>query len=72
MLHAYKILKMKLVYIKRETKTERRYSPKMGKLITKVTYIKKYVVGLPVATLHKYRNTYYGEVKSCDDCMLFI
>lgn len=63
---------MKLVYIKRETKTEKRYTPKMGKLITKVTYIKKYFMGLPVKTIHKYRNTYYGEVKNCDDCMLFI
>ncbi|MDP5230231.1 MAG: hypothetical protein NWQ38_07550 [Cellulophaga sp.] len=63
---------MKFIYVKRETKTENRYTPKMGKLSTNVTYIRKYVLGLPVKTLHKYRNTYYGEVKSCDDCMLFI
>ena len=63
---------MKIIYIKRKTKTEKRYSRKMGELITKVTYIKKYFFGLPVKTLHKYRQTYYGEVKNCDDCFLFI
>jgi hypothetical protein len=63
---------MKLVYVKRETKTEKFYTQKMGKLSANVTYIKKYFMGLPVTTLHKYRNTYYGEVKSCKDCMLFI
>ncbi len=63
---------MKLVRIKRKTHSEKRYSPKMGKLTTKVTYIKKYVVGIPVKTLHKYRETYYGEVKDCDVCQLYV
>ncbi len=63
---------MKILYIKRNTKYEKRYTPKMGELTTKVTYIKRYVLGLPVKTLHKYRETYYGEVKSCDDCMMFV
>jgi hypothetical protein len=63
---------MKLVQIKRKTRSEKRYTPKMGKLTTRVTYIKKYVAGLPVKTLHKYRETYYGEVKSCEDCNLFV
>jgi hypothetical protein len=63
---------MKIINIKRNTKTEKRYSMKMGELTTKVTYIKKYFMGLPVKTLHKYRETYYGEVKDCDDCVLFI
>jgi len=40
----------------------------MGELTTKVTYIKKYWIGLPVNTLHKYRETYYGEVKACEEC----
>lgn len=61
---------MKIVDIKRETKIEKRYSIKMGELTTKVTYIKKQVLGLPVKTLHKYRETYYGEVKDCEDCVL--
>ena len=63
---------MKIINIKRNTKTEKRYSMKMGELITKVTYVKKYFLGLPVKTLHKYRETYFGEVKDCDDCVLFI
>lgn len=40
----------------------------MGELSTNVTYIKKYLLGLPVKTLHKYRETYYGVVKDCEDC----
>jgi hypothetical protein len=63
---------MKIINIQRNTKTEKRYSMKMGELTTKVTYIKKHFLGLPVKTLHKYRETYYGEVKDCDDCVLFI
>ena len=63
---------MKLVQIKRRTRSEKRYSPKMGRLTTKVTYIKKYVAGVPVKTLYKYRETYYGEVKDCEACQLFV
>ena len=63
---------MKLFNIKRQTKTEQRYSIKMGELTTKVTYIKKQFLGLPIKTLHTYRETYYGEVKNCDDCALFV
>ena len=59
---------MKLSRIKRETKYEKRYSVKMGELTTQVTYIKRYVLGFPMRTLHKYRETYYGEVKDCKDC----
>ncbi|MFD0989517.1 hypothetical protein ACFQ1R_05380 [Mariniflexile jejuense] len=63
---------MKILYIKRKTKYEKRHSLKMGELTTKVTYIKKYLFGLPIKTLHQYRETYYGEVKDCTDCMLFV
>ncbi len=63
---------MKLIYIKRQTKYENRYSKKMGRLMAKVTRIQKYFLGIPIQTLHKYRETYYGEVKDCDDCHLFI
>lgn len=63
---------MKIIDIKRNTKTEKRYSIKMGELTTKVTYVKKYFFGLPIKTLHKYRETYYGEVKNCDDCVLVL
>lgn len=63
---------MKFLYIKRISKTENRYSPKMGRLTTNVTYIQKHLLGFPIKTLHKYRETYYGEVKSCEDCNLYI
>ncbi|SDQ21859.1 hypothetical protein [Flagellimonas zhangzhouensis] len=63
---------MKLSKIKRETKYEKRYSVTMGELTTQVTYIKQYILGLPFRTLHKYRETYYGEVKDCADCNLFV
>jgi hypothetical protein len=61
---------MQLIHIKRETKTEKRYSFQMGELITKVTYIKSCFMGLPIKTLHKYRETYYGKVKDCKECLI--
>lgn len=63
---------MKLIQVRRTTQSEKRYSQKMGELTTRVTYIRKYFLGLPLRTLHTYRKTYYGEVKSCEDCNLFI
>jgi hypothetical protein len=42
----------------------------MGRLETRVTYIRKKILGIPVETLHKYRKTYYGEVKACSECLL--
>ena len=61
---------MKLFSVARKTRTEQRFTPKMGCLDTKVTYIRKMILGIPYRTLHKYRETYYGEVKSCADCRL--
>ena len=61
---------MKLVRVKRKTKKEKRYAQKMGMLTTRVTYIKKTILNIPVKTLHKYRETYYGETKDCSDCRL--
>jgi len=59
---------MKLISVKRKTKVEGRFSKKMGVLQTNVTYIKKQFLSIPYKTLHKYRETYYGEVKDCEDC----
>ena len=42
----------------------------MGILYTRVTYIKEVIFGIPVRTLHKYRETYYGEIKDCSECNL--
>ena len=65
------IEKMRLIKIKRETRLEKRYTPKMGKLHTRVTYIKKMFLNIiTITTLHKYRETYYGEIKDCEDCVL--
>ncbi len=63
---------MKLIQVKRQTKQQKYYSSAMGMLNSRVTYIKKYVLGIPVETLHEYRETYYGEIKDCEDCNLFI
>ena len=63
---------MKIIYIKRKTINEKRYSSYMGELTAKVTYIKKYLLGFPLYTIHKYRETYYGEVKDCNECLLFV
>lgn len=61
---------MKLIQVKRETIQENRFAPKMGRLNAKVTYIKKMFLGIPIKTLYKYRETYYGEVKDCEACVL--
>jgi len=61
---------MGLINIKRKTRLEKRYSEKMGMFNAKVTYIKKSFLGIPLKTLHAYRETYYGEVKSCEDCII--
>ncbi|QNM84405.1 hypothetical protein H9W90_09335 [Polaribacter pectinis] len=62
---------MKLINIKRKTQLEHRHTKKMGALTTNVTYIKKMLFNLiPLATLHKYRETYYGEIKDCEECVL--
>tara|TARA_R100000935_G_scaffold38680_1_gene59965 strand:+ start:69721 stop:69912 length:192 start_codon:yes stop_codon:yes gene_type:complete len=59
---------MQLVSVRRKTKKEKRFSEKMGMMTAKVVYIQKTLLNIPVKTLHKYRETYYGEVKDCKDC----
>jgi len=61
---------MKLVSVKRKTKTEKRFTEKMGMFTTSVIYIKKTFLRVPFKTIHKYRETYYGEVKDCADCRI--
>ncbi|MFT6870374.1 MAG: hypothetical protein ACJAYY_001393 [Paraglaciecola sp.] len=63
---------MKIIQIKRKTKQEKYYSSAMGMLNSKVIYIKKYILGFPVKTIHKYRETYASEIKNCDDYNLYI
>lgn len=42
----------------------------MGRLKCRVTKIYKTFLGIPIRILHKYRETYYGEVKPIKDCDL--
>ena len=39
---------MKLIQVKRKTKLENRFAPKMGRLNARVTYIKKQFLGIPI------------------------
>ncbi|RMA57608.1 hypothetical protein [Ulvibacter antarcticus] len=61
---------MRLISVKRKTKKEKRFTENMGMLTTKVVYIKKTFLSIPFKTLHKYRETYYGETKDCEHCVL--
>ena len=61
---------MKLIQVKRKTRNEKRYTKAMGNFTTRVTYVNKYILGFTVKQLYKYRETYYGEVKDCDACVL--
>jgi len=61
---------MKLISVKRKTKTEKRFTKSMGILTTNVVYVYKTFMSIPFKTIHKYRETYYGEVKSCSECVL--
>ncbi|KJD32780.1 hypothetical protein PW52_14975 [Tamlana sedimentorum] len=63
---------MKIISVKRNTTYQKIHTIQMGELTTKVTSIKRYLFGWPIKTLHKYRETYYGEVKDTKGCMLFI
>lgn len=61
---------MKLIQVRRRTITEKRFTPKMGELQTRVTSIKKQFLGISIQTIHRYRETYYGKIKDCRDCEL--
>ena len=61
---------MQLVSVRRKTKKEKRFSQAMGILTTNVVYIQKTLLNIPVKTLHKYRETYYGKVKDCEECRI--
>lgn len=61
---------MSIIKIKRQTKNKKYYSKKMGMLNVPVTSIKKYFLGIPIKTIHSYRETYYGVLKSCKACNL--
>ncbi|SDE85189.1 hypothetical protein [Ulvibacter litoralis] len=61
---------MNLITVQRKTKKEKRFTQKMGMFTAKVVYIRKTFLSIPFKTLHKYRETYYGEIKDCEHCKL--
>ncbi|PKR79782.1 hypothetical protein CW751_13190 [Brumimicrobium salinarum] len=61
---------MKLIRTRRRSRLENRYHPNMGRLCTQVTRIEKHFMGIPIETVHKYRETYNGEIKDCEDCVI--
>ncbi|CAI8386741.1 MAG: Uncharacterised protein [Cryomorphaceae bacterium] len=61
---------MPFIQIKRKTLVEPRYHKNMGRIVVPVTKIQKTFLGIPIQTLHKYRETYHGRVKSCKSCEL--
>jgi len=61
---------IKVISIKRKTRLEPRYHPKMGRLTVPVTRIEKTFLGVPFKLIHKYRETYNGKTKDCVDCVL--
>lgn len=56
--------------IKRITSFENYYHPNMGILKSRIVKIKKFFLGIPIETLHEYRETYYGEIKDCKNCKI--
>jgi len=50
---------MKFIYIKRESNTKELYRTRNGLKKSKVTSITKYFMGIPIKTLHTYRQIYY-------------
>lgn len=61
---------LNLVSVKRKTKREKRFTEKMGMLTANVIYIQKTFLKVPFKTIHKYRETYYGKVKDCEECRI--
>lgn len=61
---------MKVFSVNRKTVFENRYHHNMGRLITSVTRVYLCLFGVPIKLMYKYRTTYNGEVKDCEDCDL--
>jgi|TARA_Y100000389_G_scaffold152002_1_gene151868 hypothetical protein len=59
-----------MIRIRRTSRYEDMYHPNMGYLVANVVRIQKTFLGFPFKTLHKYRETYYGEIKDVKDCVL--
>ena len=42
----------------------------MGRICVQVTRIQKQFMGIPFQTVYKYRQTYTGEIKDCEECVI--
>ncbi|MEP2281060.1 hypothetical protein [Maribacter sp.] len=63
---------MKLFYIRRESNTKELYRTRNGLKKSKVTSITKYFMGIPIKTLHTYRQIYHRRKNNAVEKMLFI
>ncbi len=63
---------MKIIYIKRQSKVREIYTTRLGKLNSKVTYIKKYFLGVRIMTIHKCTHTFFTKKNNRIEKMLFV
>jgi hypothetical protein len=63
---------MKIIQIKRKITYRKRSSKKMFEMITRITYVKKYLFGLPIETIIKNKEMYFEDKKLNKDNMLFV
>lgn len=59
-----------MVKIKRKTRYENRFHKNMGRLKCKVTRVHKTFLGIPYKQVAAQRETYYGEIKTLEECIL--
>jgi hypothetical protein len=63
---------MKIIQIKRKTTYRQRSSKRMFQIITRITYVKKYLFGFPIETISKSKQMYFEDKKLNKDAMLFV
>lgn len=63
---------MKFIYIKRKSTTKELYRTRTGLMKAKVTNITKYFMGMPIKTIHTYKQIYQGRKNNAIEKMLFI
>ena len=63
---------MKFIYIKRKSKTKELYRTRTLLKNSKVTSITKYFMGIPIQTIHTYKQIYHGRKNNAIEKMLFI
>ncbi|SIQ90178.1 hypothetical protein [Maribacter ulvicola] len=63
---------MKFIYIKRESNIKELYRTQTALKKAKVTSITKYFMGIPIKTIHTYRQIYHRRKNNAIEKMLFI